>query len=56
MSEGAEVETAVVFPQAGQREAGDGVVEVDLQEEELLVVLEVDVEARLEVFDEPAFQ
>ena len=30
MGEGTEVEAAVVFPQARQREAGNGVVEVDL--------------------------
>ena len=56
MGEGTEVEAAVVFPQARQREAGNGVVEVDLQEEELLVVLEVDIEARLKFLNEPTLQ
>ena len=56
MGEGPEVDAAVVLAKAREGEARDGVVEVDLEEEEPLVVAEVDVEPGLEFLDELALE
>ena len=56
VGEGAEVAGAVVFFQAGEGEAGEGVVEGEADEEEAFVVAEADVVAGAELFDEFAFE
>src|SRR5690606_5404390 len=56
MGEGPEIDGAVVLAEARQRETRDGVVEVDLEEEETLVVPKIDVEARLELLDQLALK
>jgi hypothetical protein len=56
VGEGAEVDGAVVLAESGEGEAGDGVVEVDLEQEEPFVVAEIDVEPGLELLDQFAFE
>jgi hypothetical protein len=56
MGEGTEIAGAVILLEAGESEAGDGVVKVDFQEEEAFVVAEADVVAGLEFLDEAAFE
>lgn len=56
VGEGAEVAGAVVFFEAGEGEAGEGVVEGEADEEEAFVVAEADVVAGAELFDEFAFE
>ena len=54
--ERAEVARTIVNTQAREREARDGVVEVDLEHQEPLVVAEGDVVTRVELLDELAFE
>ena len=56
VGEGPEIARAVVLPDAREGEAGDRVVQVDLEQQELLVVPETDVVARVELLDQLAFQ
>ena len=50
------IHAAVVLAQAGQCEARNRIVEIDLEQEEAFVVAEIDVEARLKILDEPPFE
>lgn len=56
VGKGAEVAAAVVAAEAGELEAGEGVGEVDADEEETFIVAETDVVAGTELFDEFAFE
>ena len=52
----AEIQAAIVLAQTGQSESRDPIVEVHLQQQEPFVVPEIDVEPRLEILHQPAFQ
>jgi hypothetical protein len=56
MRERAEVAGAVVLFDSGELDAGEGVVEVDFDEEEFFVVAEADVVAGAVFLDELAFE
>src|SRR5687768_9131468 len=56
MCERAKIAGAVILFQPSEGEAGNGVVEVDLQEQETFVVAEADVVARVKLLDEAAFK
>ncbi len=56
MDERPEITRAVVLLEAGEGEARDGVVQVDLEQEEPLVVAEADVVTRMKFLDELAFE
>lgn len=56
VSEGAEVASAIVFLQAGEGEAGEGIIEGKSDKEEAFVVAEADIVAGAELLDEFAFE
>src|SRR6185503_13864106 len=56
MGEWAEITRPVIGAEARQREPRDGIVQVDLEQQEPFVVPKTDVVARMEFLDELAFE
>src|ERR1700722_9933818 len=56
MDERPEVTRAIVLLETGEREARDGIVQIDLKQHEPLVVAEADVVTRMKFLDQLAFE